>query len=327
MERELLARTGVTFTAIPAAGVHGVGLRRLPGNLVQLARGYRASRRVLRDFRPHVLFFTGGYVAGPMGMAAGGRTPIALYVPDIEPGLALKFLARMATRIFVTVEETRAFFPKKEVQVVGYPVRKEILAWTRDKARQTLNLPQDAPVLLVFGGSLGARSINQALLTALPRLLPHMYVVHISGSRDWPMVEERLTQLAAPLRERYRPYPYLHETMGAALAAADLVVSRAGASTLGEFPAWGLPAILVPYPHAWRYQKVNAMYLVARGAAVLLPDEALPRRLADTVLALMQDAPRRQAMGQAMRALFRPQAAEEMARGLLALAQEGGRTP
>jgi len=122
------------------------------------------------------------------------------------------------------------------------------------------------------------------------------------------MVEERLTQLAALLRERYRPYPYLHETMGAALAAADLVVSRAGASTLGEFPAWGLPAILVP-------------------AAVLLPDEALPQRLADTVLALMQDAPRRQAMGQAMRALFRPQAAEEMARGLLALAREGGRTP
>lgn len=327
MERELLARTGVTFTAIPAAGVHGVGLRRLPGNLMQLARGYRASRRVLRDFRPHVLFFTGGYVAGPMGMAARGKTPMALYVPDIEPGLALKFLARMATRIFVTVEETRAFFPKKEVQVVGYPVRKEILAWTREKARQTLHLPEDARVLLVFGGSLGARSINQALLEALPRLLPHMYVVHVSGNRDWPMVEERLAQLPARWREHYRPYPYLHETMGAALAAADLVVSRAGASTLGEFPAWGLPAVLVPYPYAWRYQKVNAMYLVERGAAVLLPDESLAQRLAGTVLDLMQDISRRQAMGNAMRALFRPQAAQAMARGLLALAQKGGRTP
>ncbi len=325
MERELLSRTGVPFTAIPAAGVHGVGWRRLPGNLVQLARGYWASRRILREFRPEVLFFTGGYVAGPMGFAAR-KTPVALYVPDIEPGLALKFLARFATLIFLTAEESRAFFPGKRTQVVGYPVRQEVLAWDRAKAREALALPQEAPVLLVFGGSLGARSINTALLEALPALLAEMYVVHISGTRDWPMVEAQMNALPSSLKARYRAYPYLHERMGAALAAADLVVSRAGASTLGEFPAHGLPAILVPYPHAWRYQRVNAMYLVERGAALLLPDEELKARLAPVVLDLMADVERRRSMGQAMRRLFRPQAAEAMAQGLVALAQEGGRT-
>jgi UDP-N-acetylglucosamine--N-acetylmuramyl-(pentapeptide) pyrophosphoryl-undecaprenol N-acetylglucosamine transferase len=130
---------------------------------------------------------------------------------------------------------------------------------------QALHLDPALPVLLVFGGSKGARSINRALLEALPGLLPEMQVLHISGNLDWPEVEAARSALstgeAAAWAERYHAFPYLHDEMGAALAAADLVVARAGASTLGEFPALGLPAILVPYPHAWRYQKVNADYL------------------------------------------------------------------
>ncbi len=323
MEALLLARYGVPFRAIPAGRVHGVGWRRLVPNAVRIFRGYLAARRVLREFRPQVLFFTGGFVAGPVGFAARGRVPIALFVPDIEPGLALKSLARFAHRIFVVVEESRAFFPGRETRVVGYPVRKEILAWTREQGRETFQVPQDAPLLLVFGGSLGARSINLALWEALPRLLPRMYVLHITGKRDWPLVEDHMRTLSEDLRQRYRVFPYLHEEMGAALAAADLVVSRAGASTLGEFPAHGLPAVLVPYPYAWRYQKVNAGYLADRGAAVVLPDEELPTRLAPLVLDLMADEARRRAMSAAMRGLFRPEAAQTMARELAALARGG----
>ncbi len=320
MEKDLVPRAGVPFQAIPAAGVHGVGLRHLPGSLLQVARGYRAARAVLRRFRPHVVFTTGGYVAVPVGLAARTQ-PLALYVPDIEPGLALKTLARRAALVLVTTEESRAFFPGRTVEVVGYPVRQEVLAWERSRAREHLNLPPDAAVLLVFGGSLGARSINQALLEGLRDLLPHMYVVHVSGTRDWPLVEQARDQLPAGLRERYRAYAYLHEDMGAALAAADLAVSRAGASVLGELPAHGLPAILVPYPYAWRYQYVNARYLVERGAAVLLPDEELPRRLVPLVRALMEDRTRREDMARNMRALFRPRAAQEIVQALQRLAQ------
>ncbi len=127
------------------------------------------------------------------------------------------------------------------------------------------------PILLVFGGSTGARSINRALLAVLPELLKEMQIIHVSGKLDWAEVEAARGQLSglsgeqADLAQRYRAYPYLHAEMGAALAAADLALSRAGASSLGEFPQAGLPAILVPYPYAWRYQKVNASYLAAAG--------------------------------------------------------------
>ncbi len=321
MEEELVRRAGVPFRAVPAAGVHGVGWRALPRNLLRLTQGYFAARRVLAEFRPDVLFFTGGYVAVPVGLA-GRRIPTLLFVPDIEPGLALKTLSRLADRIAVTAEDSRAYFPAEApVVVTGYPVRRDVLAWEREQARATLGLPTAASVLLVFGGSKGARSINRALLAALPRLLDAgLHVLHISGHLDWPEVERARAALSAEQADRYHAYPYLHEEMGAALAAADLVVSRAGASTLGEFPVFGLPAVLVPYPYAWRYQQVNAEYLARHGAAQILPDEALPHRLADLVLELFAAPDRLHAMRQAMQRLAQPQAAERLAAELRTLA-------
>jgi len=328
MESDLVRRAGVAFEAIPAAGLHGVGLRALPGNLLQLGRGLRAAGRIMRRFRPDALLFTGGYVAGPFALAAG-RVPIALYVPDVEPGLALKLLARFAGRIAVTAEESRAYFPARAaVEVTGYPTRPDLEPWTRPGARlealRLLNLQADLPTLLVFGGSKGARSINRALLAALPGLLPEMQVLHLSGALDWPEVQaaqQALTgSLAADLAGRYHAYAYLHEEMGAALAAADLAVCRAGASTLGEFPLFGLPSVLVPYPYAWRYQRVNAQYLEQRGAAVMLPDQDLSARLAGLALDLLHDLQRLEAMRQSARGLARPNAAQAIAQLLIDLA-------
>ncbi len=329
MEKALVERQGTPFEAIPAAGLHGVGLRALPGNLAQLARGTTQARRILNRFQPDVSFFTGGYVAGPVALA-GRRVPTVLYVPDIEPGMALKFLSRFADRIAVTADESRAFFPASaQVVETGYPVRPELAQWDRTKARQALGLYEDLPVLLVFGGSKGARSINRALTAALPRLLPQMQVVHISGVLDWEDTQAAAQvvngQVEPSVAGRYHPYPYLHEEMGAALAAADLVVARAGASTLGEFPMFALPAVLVPYPHAWRYQKVNAQYLEQRGAAQVLLDQDLPERLAEVVLELFGNPQRLAAMRQAAAALARPEAARSIARLLIELAASNAR--
>jgi UDP-N-acetylglucosamine--N-acetylmuramyl-(pentapeptide) pyrophosphoryl-undecaprenol N-acetylglucosamine transferase len=318
MEADLVKRAGIPFEAIPAAGVHGVGVRSLPGNLLQLGRGYFEARRVVTRYRPDVLLFTGGFVAVPMALA-GRRVPSLLYVPDIEPGLALKTLARFADRLAVTTEDTCAFFPagmRSKARLTGYPTRHELRRWDPGKARQALELLPDLPVLLVFGGSKGARSINRALLAVLPQLLAEAQVVHISGQLDWPEVDAARQALDAHLVERYRAYPYLHERMGAALSAADLVLSRAGASSLGEFPAFGLPAILVPYPYAWRYQQVNAAFLQKQGAALIIQDAELPERLLPVALDLLRDSQRRAQMRQSMLNLARPQAARGIA-GLL----------
>lgn len=319
MEEELVKRAGIPFETIPAAGLHGVGWRALPHNVARLARGYFASRRILRAFRPDVLFFTGGYLAAPMALA-GWRIPALLYVPDIEPGLALKVLARFADRITVTASDSQAYFDK-QVIVTGYPLRADLANWSRRKARAALGLSSSLPVLLVFGGSKGARSINQAVLAHLPALLEMAEVVHISGQLDWEEVEKAEASLSSETKKRYHTFPYLHE-MGKALAAADLVVSRAGASTLGELPFFGLPAVLAPYPYAWRYQKVNAEALARHGGAVILEDSRLKQDLYETVRVLLENPGKRESMRAAMRSLARPQASQAIARQLLDLAGE-----
>ena len=206
--------------------------------------------------------------------------------------------------------------------VTGHPVRKGLATWERDAARQAFEFSPDLPTLLVFGGSKGARAINRAVLAVLPPLLAEMQVLHLSGTLDWDEVRVAQENLPAHLSPRYRAFPYLHEQMGAAYTVADLVLSRAGASSVGEFPLYGLPAILVPYPHAWRYQKVNADYLTRHGAAIMVPNEDLPEKTLPVVLNLMRDSALRSQMQRAMRSLAKPDAAEAIGDLIFALGQQ-----
>jgi UDP-N-acetylglucosamine--N-acetylmuramyl-(pentapeptide) pyrophosphoryl-undecaprenol N-acetylglucosamine transferase len=321
MEEDLVNRTGISYRSIPAAGVHGVGVRALPGNIEKLTRGVMASRRILREFKPDVLFFTGGFVAAPMAMA-GRNIPTVLYVPDIEPGLALKFLSRFADVITVTSPDSKKYFPHPQRLILsGYPLRADLSSWSREKATQRFGLDPATPTLLVTGGSKGARSINMAILKHLNELLDVAQIIHITGSLDWHVIEKAVQALPAQLRSHYHAMPYSHE-MGAALAAADLVVSRAGASSLGEYPFFGLPAVLVPYPYAWRYQKVNADFLAERNAAVILQDESLEDKLLSVVKDLLLNKHKLEAMRTAMKKLSHPNAASVIASQLVELAGE-----
>ena len=319
IEASLVNRQGIPFQSIPAAGVHGVSLAALPRNLALLGRGVLAARGILNDFDPDVLFFTGGYVAAPVALA-GRSIPSLLYVPDIEPGMALKSLAGFAQVIAVTTDQSQKFF-NKQVYETGYPLRPDLTLWDRQTAQQHLGISHNRPVLLVFGGSKGARSINLAVLNHLHALLERFEMIHLSGESDWQIVKETSEQLPLELADRYHAMPYLHE-MGAALACADLVVSRAGASCLGEYPLFGLPAILVPYPHAWRYQKVNADYLTRRGAAIILQDHRLNDELLVTLNVLLENPNKLKAMRAAMFGLSHPRAAEKIASALIQLAGE-----
>lgn len=315
VEERLIARTDLPFIGIPAGGIHGLALWRAARNLFKLAQGFGVALREGRRRRPEALFVTGGYASVPVALAAWVlRVPILLYLPDIEPGLAVRFIARLATCIAVTAEESRAFLPAHKVVVTGYPVRPAFAGIRREVAREALGLVQDEPVLLVFGGSTGARSINRAVVAQLEGLLEMAQVVHVSGERDWEWVAEQAAGLPSSIRARYHPYPYLHdEAMGQALAAADLAICRAGASTLGELPYFGLPAVLIPYPYAWRYQKVNADWLASRGAAVILEDARLMEDLLPTVRALLTDVDRLAEMRARAGSLARPDAAAHLA--------------
>ncbi len=323
MDADLVSRAGVPFKSIPAAAVHGTGLKAVFG-IFQLIRGYFSARKLVEEFNPDVLFFTGGYVAIPTGLA-GLKVPTLLCLPDIEPALALRTLSRFADKIVVPVEESKEYFsPKKDVEVVGYPTRPELKPVLKEDAVTSFGLDPAKPTLMVTGGSLGARSINQALVAILPNLLEEMQIIHLTGELTWSEVQSASEVLPPRLAQNYRAYPFLHQEMSAAFSAADLVVSRAGASTLGELPTFGVPAILVPYPYAWRYQKVNAEYLSSRGAAVIVRDEELNDKLLPAVRDLMQpNSKKRAEMQMAMQSLAVPQAAEKIAKILQELALSG----
>lgn len=316
MEAALVGRAGIAFEAIPAAGLHGVGLCTLPSNALQLARGVPAARRIIARFQPDALFFTGGYVGVPVSLA-GRRLPQAVFVPDIEPALALRLINRRADLIAVSTPAARRFYPESApVSVTGYPLRAGLERSEASLARKEFDLQAGERTLLVYGGSRGARSINEALWANLEQVLVSAQVLHITGELDWPRVETIRRSLPAQLRERYAAFAYLHDRMGAAFSAADLALCRSGAATLGELPHFGLPAILVPYPHAWRYQQVNAEYLASHGAAIVAEDASLAERLPQLVGSLFDDPQRLADMRAASAALDRPDAAAAIAAGI-----------
>ena len=323
MERTLVDESRLKFAhydEVRAGPLHGVGLIKALGSLVQIALGTVQAFGLVRRYKPGALLMTGGWVNLPVALAAWAlRVPSLIYLPDIEPGLAIKLLRRLATRVATTTEDSFVYFRPGQAVATGYPLRKDVLGARRDAGIAHFGLDPARKTLLVFGGSRGARSINNAVLDILPELLAsNLQVIHVTGTLDWPTVEAKRTALDNP--PDYHAYPYLHDDMGLAMAAADIAVCRSGASTLGELPYFGLPAILVPYPYAWRYQKINAEYLVSRGAGVLMEDAAMPRDLLPTIRALVDEPGRLADMREQARGLARPDGAVSAARELLRLA-------
>ncbi len=312
MEAELVKRLNLPFREIPAAGVHGIGLRSLPGNFYKLFRGVIKSARILREYQPDVIFYTGGYLAAPMAVA-GFKKRSVLYVPDIEPGFALKFIAKFADAIALTTQNSKQFFNQtKNMVVTGYPLRKELTRYSDAEARKIFNLNDELPVLLIYGGSKGAHNINQAIKNNLDILLQKAQIIHITGNFDWDEIQKKYSELPPELSDHYHIFPYLHEEMSAAFSCADLCVCRGGASTLGELPFFGLPAIIVPYPYAWRYQKVNAQFLVNHNAAILLPDEMMDKELLNEIIRLFDMPQKLNEMRSAMKSLSKPDAAQQI---------------
>ncbi|MBI4300836.1 MAG: undecaprenyldiphospho-muramoylpentapeptide beta-N-acetylglucosaminyltransferase [Chloroflexi bacterium] len=318
IEAGLATRTGLPFAAVRAGAIRGGSPIRIVAGAAKLLLGIVRAWQVLRRFRPKAVLSTGGYVSVPVGLAAWLlRVPLVVYLPDVAPGWAVRLLARFARRVAVTSEASRAYLPPAKVVVTGYPVRAVFGSASKEEAQRKMGLDPVLPTLLLWGGSRGARSLNRALGVVLAEVLDLCQVLHVCGTEDEAEFQARREALPAELRERYHVHAYLYDDLPLAMVAADLAVSRAGASIMGEFPVAGLPSILVPYPYAGGHQWLNAKALVDGGAAEIIEDADLEARLLPAVRDLICDQERLAGMAAACRRLARPDAAREIARLLL----------
>jgi UDP-N-acetylglucosamine--N-acetylmuramyl-(pentapeptide) pyrophosphoryl-undecaprenol N-acetylglucosamine transferase len=319
IEAELVPAAGYEIDFVEVRGIDRRNPLKAARAGVEALAAIGEARKVLRRRDADVVMGGGGFVAGPAGLAAAlTRTPLVLTEADSHLGLANRLLAGRARRVCLA-------FPiagreGEPYLVTGRPVPRAVLDGDRGKARERWGIAPEAKVLLVVGGSQGARSINFAAVEAFAeRAGRHFDVVHVAGNRDFAEIEARLR--AAPHSEGYALLAY-EPNLGDGLAAADLVLGRSGGSIF-EVAAAGRPAILVPYPHATAdHQSANAEWMRAGGAATVIVDaELTAARLAAAAAAVLGDEARLQKMAAAARGQARPDAARRIADEVLAVAQ------
>ena len=289
----------------------------------RLALSVPQATAILVRRRPAAVFTTGGYVAIPIMVAA--RTlgiPVVLWEGNVIPGRSVRATARLAAAVAVSFGATCA-----ALQVApgacfetGTPIR-DLAEIDQVAAREHFGVPPGDRLLLIFGGSQAVRRFNVAVAGAIGRLVERVHVVHVTGEAGYAAALAGREALPAAVRDRYRPYPFLREEMTDALVAADLIVGRAGSSTLAEATAIGRPLVVVPYPHAAGHQRANALPLVAAGAARLIEDEAFDAEALVEAATILDDPRVHNAMAAASRSLGRPAAAAAVADLVLAAAE------
>lgn len=316
IEAKVLAHEGFELVMIAAQPVMGRGFLRAAGALLSLPLGLWQSLSLLRARRATLVLGVGGYTSPPVLLAARLLgLPRAILEPNAYPGMANKVLGPIADVVFVTFREAAGHFAPAKVRVTGMPVRQTFLEPGTGGASAT----PGRRTLLVFGGSQGARAINEAMIAALPHLAAlrgQLAIVHQTGEADHARVTAAYEAAGVPADV----VPFLFE-MPKALRAADLVVSRAGAMTLAELTVCGKPAILIPLPHAiYQHQAHNARVLAEAGGAVVLPQQELTgARLAQEVTTLLRDPERLRVMGERSRTLGKTDAADTIVRECLKL--------
>jgi UDP-N-acetylglucosamine--N-acetylmuramyl-(pentapeptide) pyrophosphoryl-undecaprenol N-acetylglucosamine transferase len=272
--------------------------------------------------RPAAIFTTGGYVAIPV--LIGARLlgiPSVLWEGNVVPGRSVRATARLASALAVSFAATcRALPGRRPCFVTGTPIR-DVGAIDRLAARERLGIPPDGRLIVIFGGSQAVRRLNDAVAGALPKLIARAHVIHVTGPDGLDAATAARGELPEDARDRYRPARFLGEELLDALAAADLVVGRAGSSTLAEVAAFGLPFVVVPYPHAGAHQRANAAQFVESGAARLIEDALFDSGALLEAAELLEDSARHVAMSAAARDLARPGAADAVAEIVLALAE------
>lgn len=325
MEHQMVLDQGYSFEAIWAKGFVHKGVI---GGAHSLALTLASTAKVLltiRRWRPSVLLLTGGYVSVPAILAGWlSAKPVVCILPDAAPGLAVKLAAKLGSEIAASSPGRDSSLPMERVHVTGYPLRRSLLKWDRESARRELGVEEDERVIAILGGSSGALKINSAVIEVLPQILELGFLIHATGAEHFDRISAARERLPKQLRARYLAAPRFSHDYGAVLAASDLAVSRAGASVLGELPAFGLPSILVPGDFAGGHQWINARVLADAGAAEILSDgEMSGPRILEMASGLLASPDRLNSMRQAGQRLARSDAAVKVADLTLAIAYKG----
>ena len=302
MEMERVPAAGYEIVGLPVAGFDRRRLWRNFSVIVKLMRSLRKARKVLRDFRPDIAIGVGGYASGPMLKAAQKKgVPTLLQEQNSYAGVTNKLLAKKAKAICVAYDGMERFFPAEAIIRTGNPVRYEIAnaSTPRDEAKRALGFDPERPLLLVVGGSLGARTINQSIAGSLDKILSTGTQVLWQTGKLY--IDE--CQAAAEPHKDVKATAFISD-MAMAYRAADLVVARAGACTISELQLLGVPAVLVPSPNvAEDHQRKNALALADRDAAAMVLDADAPAQLATVVAELLSDAPRRELLARNVAAM------------------------
>lgn len=323
IEAAIVPREGFDIQFIRSEGMVGRRLQERIRAVLKVPFSIRESMGILRNFRPDVVLGVGGYCSGPVLLSAACmKIPTIIHEQNTMPGLTNKMLSRLVNIVAVTYHESLKFFPKNKTYLTGNPVRENILNRDREKGYKTFGLEKGLFTIFIFGGSSGAHTINQAVSESLMYLedfKPHIQFLHQTGDKDFHFVRENYHARGY----RGAVVPFTHD-MGEAYAVADLVISRAGATTLAELTACGKAAILVPYPYAaGNHQKANAEKLWDLGAAQMILDRELDgRSLSETIKQLFEHPDLISEMERVSSSIGRPDAVKKIVDLITGLAKK-----
>lgn len=313
LEAKVIPKTGYQLNFISVRGFVGKSLNEKLKSLMSLLKSMFESKNIIDSFLPDIVFGVGGYASFPVVLTASLRKiPTIILEQNIVPGLANKLLSKIASAVAITYPETMEYFQREKTYLTGTPIRRRILEGDKQKAKKLFNIEEGRITILILGGSLGARKINKAMTEGLSYLLPlknRIQIIHQTGESDYNWVSNEYKNL--PFRATVLPFIY---DMVEAYAVADLVISRAGASTIAELTAIGKASILIPYPYAaYNHQEMNARRLFSRGACELILDRELNGEvLAKKISKILTNPEIKKEMERASLAFGKPHAGEKI---------------
>ncbi|SEJ63809.1 UDP-N-acetylglucosamine-N-acetylmuramylpentapeptide N-acetylglucosamine transferase [Propionispira arboris] len=329
LEADIIPKEGLPFQTVDIRGLERKLSLKMTKTIGKAIHGVWQARRIVKQFKPDVVIGTGGFVCGPILLAASLMgIPTLIQEQNVIPGITNKLLAKFVTKIAVGYQDAVQYFPKEKVVFTGNPIRAEVLSMNRQAGLAEFGFDTNKKTILISGGSRGARSMNRAMIDVHKHFAcsQNIQLLHVTGKNEYNDIVASVQEQGLDLQQSRNILikPYLYD-MPKALALADLAIFRAGATGIAELTAKGIPSILIPYPYAAEnHQEFNALALVKRGAAVMIRDKDLTSAgLIEAIESIISEPVKLLKMATASREMGRPEAAEEIAKIVILLADQG----